>query len=146
MVRRIMAIALVFLFGATLAGCAANGYYSPERSIAAGALGGAATGAAVGSIIGAGTGSPIVGAWMGAAAGGVLGAAGGYLYAEYRNSTAPASVVPTQYSYNRPQGHEVNPPSAPTGLSRQPVSGTTPPPAAEKTPGFEVWRKTTLSD
>jgi len=112
MARKIMAVALVFILGASLAGCGANCYYSPERSAAAGALGGAATGAALGSIIGAGTGSPAVGAWVGAATGGVLGAVGGYLYAEHRNSTAPSSAaVPAQTYYNPPQGNVVNPPS-----------------------------------
>ena len=113
MARKIMAVALVFILGASLAGCGANCYYSPERSAAAGALGGAATGAALGSIIGAGTGSPAVGAWVGAATGGVLGAVGGYLYAEHRNSTAPSSAVPAQsYNYSSPQpGNVVNPPS-----------------------------------
>ena len=102
MARKIMAVALVFILGASLTGCATNGYYSPERSAEAGALGGATTGAAVGSIIGAGTGSPGVGAGVGAAAGAVLGAVGGYLYAEYRNSMAYSASVPAQsYNYNQ---------------------------------------------
>jgi lipoprotein-anchoring transpeptidase ErfK/SrfK len=38
MARKIMAVALVFILGASMAGCAANGYYSPERSAAAGVM------------------------------------------------------------------------------------------------------------
>ena len=87
MARKILAIAMVLILGAGLAGCATeSGYYDPGRSAGAGALGGAATGAALGAIIGAATGSPATGAWVGAAAGGVVGAVGGYLYAEHRNS------------------------------------------------------------
>ncbi len=102
MAQKITAIALMLILGASLAGCAANGYYSPGQSAAAGALGGATTGAAVGAIIGAGTGNPAAGAGVGAAAGGVLGAVGGYLYAQYRNSMAPPATVPPQsYNYNQ---------------------------------------------
>jgi hypothetical protein len=101
MVRKSLALALICIMVGSLAGCATGGgYYDPVKSAGAGALGGAATGATVGAIIGAGTGAPAVGAGVGAAAGGVLGAVGGYLYADYRNSTAPsASVAPNPYNY-----------------------------------------------
>jgi len=105
MTRKIMAVAIVVIFGAALAGCATNGYYSPERSAGAGALGGAATGAALGAIIGAATGSPATGAWVGAAAGSVVGAIGGYLYAEHMNHKAAASQ--SAQSYNPEQGSMV---------------------------------------
>ncbi len=109
MARKILAIAMVLIFGAALAGCATNGYYDPGRSAAAGALGGAATGAAIGSIIGAATGSPATGAWVGAAAGGVLGAVGGYLYAEHRNSqTRSAQAAAQTYNYSPGAGAVVD--------------------------------------
>jgi hypothetical protein len=86
MSRKILALALVVIFGLSLVGCMEeSGYYSPERSAGAGALGGAATGAAIGAIIGAATGSPATGAWVGAATGAVAGGVGSYLYAEHRN-------------------------------------------------------------
>jgi hypothetical protein len=100
MTRKWLAMALVVIFTVSLAGCVTeSGYYSPERSAGAGALGGAATGAALGSIIGAATGSAATGAWVGAAAGGLLGGIGGYLYAEHRNSEI-SSAQATAQSYN----------------------------------------------
>ncbi len=91
MSRKILAVAVTFLLLASVAGCMTeSGYYSPERSAGAGALGGAATGA-----------------WVGAAAGGVLGAVGGYLYAEHRNSEIRSSQMAAQ-AYNYPgQGNVV---------------------------------------
>ncbi len=99
MTRKWLAIAIVVLVSVSLVGCVTeSGYYSPEQSAGAGALGGAATGAAIGSIIGAATGSPATGAWVGAAAGGVLGAVGGYLYAEHRNSQISQSRAAATYT------------------------------------------------
>jgi predicted lipid-binding transport protein (Tim44 family) len=102
MTRKWWAIAVVVCLAVSLVGCATEGgYYSPERSAGAGALGGAATGAALGSIIGAATGSPATGAWVGAATGGLLGGIGGYLYAEHRNSetrSAQAAAMANNYS------------------------------------------------
>jgi phage tail tape-measure protein len=114
MARKIMAVALMFILGAPSAGCATNGYYSPERSAAVGALGGAATGAAVGSIIGAGTGAPAFGAGVGAATGGVIGAVGGFLYAGYRNSKAPSAA------YQHQKHLEVAPRSREVSTSKKP--------------------------
>jgi hypothetical protein len=110
MARKLLALALVIIFGVALAGCVTeSGYYDPGRSAGAGALGGAATGAAVGSIIGAATGSPATGAWIGAAAGGVIGGVGGYLYAEHRNSEMRSAAAASQaYNYNPSQGNVVN--------------------------------------
>lgn len=109
MARKVLAIALVLIFGVALAGCATNGYYDPARSAGAGALGGAATGAALGSIIGVATGSPATGAWVGAAAGAVVGGVGGYLYAEHRNSQARSAATAAQaYNYTPAQGNVVN--------------------------------------
>jgi hypothetical protein len=107
--RKWLAIALIVIFTVTLAGCVTeSGYYSPERSTGAGALGGAATGAALGSIIGAATGSPATGAWVGAAAGGLIGGVGGYLYAQHRNSEI-ASAQSAAQSYNyQGQGNVVS--------------------------------------
>jgi outer membrane lipoprotein SlyB len=114
MARKFLALAVILVFSVSLAGCVTeSGYYSPERSTAAGALGGAATGAAIGSIIGAATGSPATGAWVGAAAGGVLGAVGGYLYAEHRNSEIRSRQAAAQtYNYNPSQGNMVRVDSA----------------------------------
>jgi hypothetical protein len=114
MARKFLALAMVFVFGLSLAGCATEGgYYSPGRSAGAGALGGAATGAALGSIIGAAPGPAPTGAWVGAAAGGVLGAVGGYLYAEHRNSQmASAQAAAQSYNYAPSQGSVVNVDSA----------------------------------
>jgi hypothetical protein len=110
MARKLLAIAMILVFGATLAGCATeSGYYDPGRSAGAGALGGAATGAALGAIIGAATGAPATGAWVGAAAGGLLGGVGGYLYAEHRNSERRSAQAAAQnYNYNPSQGAMVN--------------------------------------
>jgi hypothetical protein len=101
MARKILAVALVVIFGAALAGCATDGYYSPERSAGAGALGGAAGGAALGAIIGAATGNPATGAWIGAASGALVGAIGGYLYAEHKNHEAAASRAAQSYNPNQ---------------------------------------------
>ena len=92
MSRKILTLALVVIFGLSLVGCMEeSGYYSPERSAGAGALGGAATGAALGAIIGAATGSPATGAWIGAASGALVGGVGGYLYAEHQEQRDPAT-------------------------------------------------------
>jgi hypothetical protein len=109
MLRKILVIALVFIIGVSVAGCATeSGYYSPERSAGAGALGGAATGAALGAIIGAATGSAATGAWVGAAAGGLLGGVGGYLYAQHRNSEMRSAAMAAQsYNYSPAQGNVV---------------------------------------
>ena len=109
MARKLFTLAVILIFSISLSGCVTeSGYYSPERSTAAGALGGAATGAAIGSIIGAATGSAATGAWVGAAAGGVLGAVGGYLYAEHRNSEIQSRQAAAQsYNYNPSQGNLV---------------------------------------
>jgi hypothetical protein len=113
MTRKLLAMALVVVFAVSLAGCATeSGYYSPERSAGAGALGGAATGAAIGSIIGAATGSAATGAWIGAAAGGVLGGVGGYLYAEHRNSEIRSSQAAAQAYNYQGQGNVVSVDSA----------------------------------
>jgi hypothetical protein len=108
--RRLLALAVIVIFTISLAGCVTEGgYYSPERSAGAGALGGAATGAALGAIIGAATGSPATGAWVGAAAGGLVGAVGGYLYAEHRNSEVRSSQAAAQaYNYTPAQGSVVS--------------------------------------
>lgn len=109
MPRKILAVALVIIFGVALVGCATeSGYYDPGRSAGAGALGGAAVGAALGSIIGVAAGSPATGAWVGAAAGGVLGGVGGYLYAEHRNSEMRSAATAAQaYNYTPAQGSVV---------------------------------------
>jgi hypothetical protein len=109
MARKLLAGAVILVFSISLAGCVTeSGYYSPERSAGAGALGGAATGAALGAIIGAATGSPATGAWVGAAAGAVVGGVGGYLYAEHRNSEIRSSQAAAQaYNYNPSQGNVV---------------------------------------
>ena len=126
MARKILAVAMILIFGVALAGCQTeSGYYDPGASAGAGALGGAATGAALGAIIGAATGSPATGAWIGAAAGGVLGGVGGYLYAQHRNSQMrDAQMAAQSYNYNPAQGAVVdinrvyaNPPSARPGES-----------------------------
>jgi hypothetical protein len=109
MVRKLFALALVIILTLAIAGCVTeSGYYSPERSAGAGALGGAATGAALGSIIGVATGSPATGAWVGAAAGGLVGAVGGYLYAEHRNSEIRSQAAAAQsYGYSPARGNVV---------------------------------------
>jgi hypothetical protein len=109
MARKLLVMALVLVFAVSLAGCVTeSGYYSPERSAAAGGLGGAATGAALGAIIGAATGSPATGAWIGAAAGGLVGAVGGALYAEHRNSEIRSAQATAQaYNYSPAQGNVV---------------------------------------
>ncbi len=109
MARKLLALALVIIFTLSIAGCVTeSGYYSPERSAGAGALGGAATGAALGAIIGAATGSPATGAWVGAAAGGLVGAVGGYLYAEHRNSEMRSRAAAAQsYGYTASRGNVV---------------------------------------
>lgn len=109
MARKLLALAVILVFSISLAGCVTEGgYYSPERSAGAGALGGAATGAALGAIIGAATGAPATGAWVGAAAGGLLGAVGGYLYAEHRNSEIRSAQAAAQaYNYTPSQGNVV---------------------------------------
>jgi len=109
MARKVLAVAMVFIFLVAMAGCVTeSGYYSPERSAGAGAVGGAATGAALGAIIGAATGSPATGAWVGAAAGGLVGAVGGYLYAEHRNSEIRSQAAAAQsYSYTPARGNVV---------------------------------------
>jgi len=109
MVRKVLAVAMVVIFMVAMAGCVTeSGYYSPERSAGAGALGGAATGAALGAIIGAATGSPATGAWVGAAAGGLVGAVGGYLYAEHRNSEIRSQAAAAQsYNYSPARGNVV---------------------------------------
>jgi hypothetical protein len=122
MARKFLASALACILVISLAGCVTeSGYYSPERSTAAGALGGAATGAAIGSIIGAATGSPATGAWVGAAAGGVLGGVGGYLYAQHRNSEIRSRQTAMQsYNYSPAQGNLVridNVSASPTSVS-----------------------------
>jgi hypothetical protein len=110
MFRRILALAMVVIFGIFLAGCQTeSGYYSPEGSTAAGALGGAATGAALGAIIGAATGSPATGAWIGAASGALVGGVGGYLYAQHRNSEISSQqTAAAAYNYQPSQGNVVN--------------------------------------
>ncbi len=110
MARKLLAIAMILVFGVALAGCATeSGYYDPGRSAGAGALGGAATGAAIGAIIGAATGAPATGAWVGAAAGGLLGGVGGYLYAEHRNSEMRSAQAAAQsYNYSPAQGSLVD--------------------------------------
>lgn len=106
MTRKFLALAIVVIFAVCLAGCQTeSGYYSPERSTGAGALGGAATGAAIGAIIGAATGAPATGAWVGAAAGGLLGGVGGYLYAQHRNSEISSQRAA---SYQPSQGNVVS--------------------------------------
>ena len=114
MSRKILALAIVLIFGLALAGCQTeSGYYSPGQSAGAGALGGAATGAALGAIIGAATGAPATGAWVGAAAGGLLGGVGGYLYAEHRNSEIQSQQAAAQsYNYQPSQGNVVSVDSA----------------------------------
>ena len=109
MARKVLAVAMVLIFLVAMAGCVTeSGYYSPERSAGAGALGGAATGAALGAIIGVATGSPATGAWVGAAAGGVVGAVGGYLYAEHRNSEIRSQAAAAQsYGYTPARGNVV---------------------------------------
>jgi hypothetical protein len=108
MTRKWLVMALAIILSVSLAGCVTeSGYYSPERSAGAGALGGAATGAAIGSIIGAATGSPATGAWVGAAAGGVLGGVGGYLYAQHRNSEISSGQSAAQAYNYQGQGNVV---------------------------------------
>ncbi len=107
--RKLLAVALIVILTVSLAGCVTeSGYYSPERSAGAGALGGAATGAALGSIIGAATGSAATGAWVGAAAGGLLGGVGGYLYAQHRNSEIQSPQAAAQAYNYQGQGNVVN--------------------------------------
>ncbi len=107
--RRWLAIAVVFVFAVSLAGCVTeSGYYDPYRSAGAGALGGAATGAAIGSIIGAATGSAATGAWIGAAAGGVLGGVGGALYAAHRNREIRSAEAAAQAYGYQGQGNVVS--------------------------------------
>jgi hypothetical protein len=110
MARKLLALAVILVFSISLAGCVTeSGYYSPERSAGAAALGGAATGAALGAIIGAATGAPATGAWIGAASGAVLGGLGGYLYAEHRNSEmASAQAAAQSYNYSPSQGAMVD--------------------------------------
>ena len=109
MARKIVAIAMVFVWLAALGGCATNGYYDPARSTGAGALGGAVTGAALGSIIGAATGSAATGAWVGAAAGAVAGGVGGYLYAQHMNNqTRSAQAAAQAYNYSPARGNVVD--------------------------------------
>jgi hypothetical protein len=110
MSRRILALAMVVIFGIFLAGCQTeSGYYSPEQSAGAGALGGAATGAALGAIIGVATGSPATGAWIGAASGALVGGIGGYLYAQHRNSEIRSQeAAAAAYNYQPSQGNVVN--------------------------------------
>jgi hypothetical protein len=110
MFRRILALAMVVIFGISLAGCeTGGGYYSPGASAGAGALGGAATGAALGAIIGAATGSPATGAWVGAASGALVGGVGGYLYAQHRNSEISSQqAAASAYNYQPSQGNVVN--------------------------------------
>jgi hypothetical protein len=109
MFRRILALAMIVIFTLALAGCMTeSGYYSPEQSAGAGALGGAATGAALGAIIGAATGAPATGAWIGAASGALVGGVGAYLYAEHANSEISSSQAAAQsYNYNPSQGNLV---------------------------------------
>jgi len=109
MSRRILSLAMVVILALSLAGCVTeSGYYSPERSAGAGALGGAATGAALGAIIGAATGAPATGAWVGAAAGALVGGVGGYLYAQHRNSEIRSQQAAAQaYNYQPSQGNVV---------------------------------------
>lgn len=108
MTRKWLAIALVVVFTVSLVGCATeSGYYSPEQSAGAGALGGAATGAALGAIIGAATGNPATGAWVGAAAGGLLGGVGGDLYAQHRNSEIASSQAAAEEHNYQGQGNVV---------------------------------------
>jgi hypothetical protein len=110
MSRRILALAMVVIFGMSLAGCQTeSGYYDPGRSAGAGALGGAATGAALGAIIGAATGSAATGAWIGAAAGAAIGGVGGYLYAEHKNNEIrDQQAAAAEYNYQPSQGNVVN--------------------------------------
>ncbi|MEW6657803.1 MAG: YMGG-like glycine zipper-containing protein [Thermodesulfobacteriota bacterium] len=110
MARKLLAMAMILIFGLSLAGCATeSGYYDPGRSAGAGALGGAATGAALGAIIGAATGSPATGAWIGAATGAVVGGVGGYLYAEHRNSQRrDAQAAAQSYNYTPARGAVVD--------------------------------------
>jgi len=124
MFRRILALAMIVIFPLALAGCMTeSGYYSPEQSAGAGALGGAVTGAALGAIIGAATGAPATGAIIGAASGALLGGVGGYLYAEHANSEISSSQAAAQsYNYDPSQGNLVkidrvsaNPPVAHPG-------------------------------
>lgn len=110
MSRKILALAMVVIFSISLASCVdESGYYSPERSAGAGALGGAATGAALGAIIGAATGSPATGAWIGAAAGGLVGGVGGYLYAQHKNNAIrDQQAAAAANNYQPSQGNVVN--------------------------------------
>ncbi len=110
MSRKILALAMVVIFGISLVGCMEeSGYYSPERSAGAGALGGAATGAALGAIIGAATGSPATGAWIGAAAGGLVGGVGGYLYAQHKNNEiSDQQAAAAAHNYDPSQGNVVH--------------------------------------
>jgi outer membrane lipoprotein SlyB len=110
MSRRILALAMVVIFGISLAGCQTeSGYYSPGQSAGAGALGGAATGAALGAIIGAATGNPATGAWIGAAAGALAGGVGGYLYAQHKNNEIrDQQAAAAAYNYQPSQGNMVN--------------------------------------
>lgn len=110
--KKYVSMVVMFAVIASLAGCATNGYYDPAASAGVGALGGAGTGAALGSIIGAGVGGGRgagTGAWVGAATGAILGGAGGYLYAQNRNSQrASAQVAAQQYNYTPSRGNLVD--------------------------------------
>ncbi len=110
MTRKILVLLMVLTLAAPLAGCMEeSGYYSPEKSAGAGALGGAATGAALGAIIGAATGSPATGAWVGAASGAIVGGIGSYLYAQHRNSVIREQrAAAAAYNYQPSQGNVVN--------------------------------------
>ncbi len=110
MSRKILTLAMVVIFGLSLAGCQTeSGYYDPGRSAGAGVLGGAATGAALGAIIGAATGSPATGAWIGAAAGGLVGGVGAYLYAQHKNNEIrDQRAAAAAYNYQPSQGNVVN--------------------------------------
>ena len=110
MSRKILVLTIVSIFMVSLAGCMTeSGYYSPEGSAGAGALGGAATGAALGAIIGAATGSPATGAWIGAASGALVGGVGGYLYAQHLNNEIRDQQAAAQaYNYQPSQGNVVS--------------------------------------
>ncbi|MCX5892163.1 MAG: hypothetical protein NTW80_04180 [Deltaproteobacteria bacterium] len=98
MSRKILALAMVVIFSLSLVSCMEeSGYYSPERSAGAGALGGAATG------------SPATGAWIGAAAGGLVGGVGGYLYAQHKNNAIrDQQAAAAANNYQPSQGNVVN--------------------------------------
>lgn len=118
--HKILAVALVVVLGAALAGCMTpSGYYDPAGSAAGGMMGGAATGAALGAIIGAATGNPAAGAWIGAASGAGAGALAGSIYARQQNAAMA-------------QGQAQGPPQGP---AQGPAAEGPPPPGYDPSMG-----------